>query len=213
MPYNDDELNKALNGGRGPSTGYNEQNYNNAGPGYWPGQSSVYDGTSNSVPPSGTSGGVPPNGTSNEMVFDETLKPYSGLPESYRDRLLSFLMPQLENSVGNIEGNIDDYTQNALGTYNQQFNQYIKDEIPRQVGNLANRGVLSSSVAENTLSQTYSDAARKSAGKGYETAMEAAKLKTEIPKTLGELLQYGQYSEDPTVMSGILADLLSGMMP
>jgi hypothetical protein len=154
-------------------------------------------------------------GTTNEMVFPkgEDVKPYSGLPESYRDTLLSFVMPQLQSGVQNMEGNIDDYTQNALGTYNQQFNQYINDEIPTQIRGLAKRGVLSSSVAENTLSQTYSDALRKSSGMGYQTAMEAAKMKTQIPQTVGQLLQYGQYSEDPTVMYRTLASLLSGMMP
>ena len=100
----------------------------------------------------------------NEMIFPkgEEVKPYSGLPKSYRYQLLGFMMPQLQSSVQGMEGNIDDYTQNALGTYNQQFNQYIGNEIPKQVRDLAKRGVLSSSVAENTLSQTYSDAARKS---------------------------------------------------
>ena len=155
------------------------------------------------------------NPTTNEMIFPkgEDVKPYSGLPESYRDTLLSFAMPQLQSSVGNMEGNIDDFTGAALGTYRQEFNQYIQDMIPKQLRDLAKRGVLSSSVAENTLSQTYSDALRKSSGMGYETAMEAARMKTEIPKTVGDLLQYGQYSEDPTVMYKTLAGLLANMMP
>ena len=156
-----------------------------------------------------------PAPASPDMVFPkgEEVKPYSGLPESYRDQLLGFLMPQVQSGVANMETNIDDYTQNALGTYRQEFDRYIGDEIPRQVRNLANRGILDSSVAENTLSQTYSDALRKSSGMGYQTAMEAAKLKTNIPSSIGQLLNYGQYSEDPTVMYRTLAGLLSNMMP
>ena len=163
------------------------------------------------TPPIGPGSGTP----SDTFMFPkgEEVKPYSGLPESYRDQLLGFVMPQLQSGVQNMEGNIDDYTQNALGTYRQEFNQYIGDEIPRQIRNLAKRGVLDSSVAENTLSQTYSDAARRSSGMGYQTAMEAAKLKTQIPQTIGGLLGYGQYSEDPTVMYRTLAGLLQGMMP
>ena len=151
----------------------------------------------------------------NEFVFPkgEDVKPYSGLPESYRDTLLSFVMPQLQSGVQNMEGNIDDYTNNALGTYRQEFNNYVGSEIPKQIRNLSQRGILDSSVAENTLSQTYSDALRKSSGMGYQTAMEAAKMKTNIPSSIGQLLQYGQYSEDPTVMYRTLASLLSGMMP
>ena len=155
-----------------------------------------------------------PNQT-NEFVFPtgEEVKPYSGLPETYRDTLLSFVMPQLQSSVGNMESNIDDYTQNALGTYRQEFDNYINNAIPKQIRNLAKRGILDSSVAENTLSQTYSDALRKSSGLGYNTAMEAAKMKTAIPQSIGQLLGYGQYSEDPTVMYRTLASLLAGEMP
>ena len=154
-------------------------------------------------------------GTTNEFVFPtgEQVKPYSGLPESYRDQLLGFMMPQLQSGVQNMEGNIDDYTQNALGTYRNEFNQYINEAIPKQLRNLSKRGILNSSVAENSLSQTYSDALRKSSGMGYNTAMEAAKMKANIPQSIGSLLQYGQYSEDPTVMYKTLAGLLAAQMP
>lgn len=153
--------------------------------------------------------------TTNEFVFPagEEVKPYSGLPSSYRDTLLSFVMPQLQSSVENLPQNIDQYTGQALGAYRQEFNNYINDAIPKQLRNLAKRGVLNSSVAENTLSQTYSDALRKSSGMGYQTAMQAAQMKTQIPQTVGQLLTYGQYSEDPTVMYRTLASLLAAQMP
>jgi hypothetical protein len=153
--------------------------------------------------------------TSNEFIFPkgEDVKPYSGLPEGYRDQLLSFAMPQLEESVTNLPQNIDAYTQNALSTYRQELDRSLKEMMPREIGKLANRGILNSSMSENVLSQTYSDAARKSAGMGYNTLMEAAKMKTQIPQTVGQLLQYGQYSEDPTVMYRTLASLLANMMP
>ncbi len=152
--------------------------------------------------------------TTNEFIFPtgEQAQPYSGLPPGYRDQLLSFVMPQLQQSVTGMEGNIDEYTQNALGTYRQEFDQYIKGAIPTQIRNLAKRGILSSSVAENTLSQTYSDALRRSSGMGYETAMEAARMKTQIPQTIGGLLGYGQYSADPTVMYRTIAALLANEM-
>jgi hypothetical protein len=154
-------------------------------------------------------------GTTNEFVFPtgEEVQPYSGLPPEYRDQLLGFLMPQLQQGVENYEGNIDQYTQSALGTYRQEFDRYIKDEIPKQIGNLAKRGVLNSSVAENALGRTYSDAATASSGRGYQTAMEAAKLKAQAPQTLGQLLGYGQYSADPTVMYSLLARLIAGEQP
>jgi len=48
---------------------------------------------------------------------------------------------------------------------------------------------------------------------GYNMAMEAAKMKANIPQSIGSLLQYGQYSEDPTVMYKTLAGLLAAQMP
>jgi hypothetical protein len=161
------------------------------------------------------SGSTTTPGTTNEFVFPtgEEVAPYSGLPEEYRDMLLGFVMPNLQTGIENLPQNIDTYTQNALSTYRQELNSALDELIPQQIGKLANRGILNSSMAENILSQTISEAARKSAGMGYQTMLEAAKMKTEIPKTLGDLLQYGQYSEDPTVMYRVLASLLAGLMP
>ena len=141
-----------------------------------------------------------------EMPTD--VMPYSGLPESYRDTLLSFVMPQLQDSVANMPKNIDDYTQNALGSYRQEFDRMIKEMLPKQIGRLANRGILNSSVASDTMSKAVSDMASESASKGYETAMKSALLKVGIPDTLAGLLQYGQSSQDPTVMYRTMADLL-----
>jgi hypothetical protein len=169
----------------------------------------------NATPPWWESMPTQPTGPTNSpMMFPkgEDVKPYSGLPEGYRDQLLGFAMPQLEESVTNLPGNIDDFTNNALKTYRQELDLAMKDMLPRQIGNLANRGILDSTVASNTLSQTVSDASRRSAGMGYQTAMEAAKMKASIPQTIGQLLQYGQSSQDPTVMYRTIAALLANEM-
>ena len=144
-----------------------------------------------------------------EMPTD--IMPYSGLPKSYRDQLLGFVMPQLQQGVENMPRNINQYTNEALGTYQQQLQNSLKTMIPRQINQLANRGVLDSSVASDTLSQTISQAATQSATKGYETAMQAALMKANIPTTLSGLLQYGQSSQDPTVMYQTMAQLLASL--
>lgn len=150
---------------------------------------------------------------SNEFIFPrgEDVKPYSGLPEGYRDQLLRFVMPQLQSSVTDFSSNVDTFSNNALGTYKQELQNYLKEIIPKQVGNLANRGILSSTVAENTLSDTFSKAATQSATKGYQTAQRAAELKLQLPTTLAGMLQYGMSSQDPTVMYRTLADLLASI--
>jgi len=133
------------------------------------------------------------------------------LPESYRDRLLSFVMPNLQNQVTNLPANIDKYTESAIGGYRQELDRILKDILPKQIGNLANRGILDSSVASDVLSKTVSEVATASASKGYETAMNAALMKAQIPNTLAGLLQYGQSYQDPTVMYRTMAQLIASL--
>lgn len=147
----------------------------------------------------------------NEFMFPSDKYPYSGLPESYRDQLLSFVMPQLRGSVENYSSNIDDFTQQALGSYRQEFDKMIKDILPREINQLANRGILSSTVASDTLGRATSEAARASATKGYETGMQAALMRANIPNTLAGLLQYGQSTQDPSVMYRTMAQLLASL--
>jgi hypothetical protein len=147
----------------------------------------------------------------NQFTLPDNIYPYSGLPESYRDQLLGFVMPQLQQSVTNMPGNIDQFTNDALGGYRQQLDRSLKEMIPQQINQLANRGVLDSSVASDTLSKTISQAATQSATKGYQTSMEAARMKTQIPTTLAGILQLGQSSQDPTVMYRTMADLLANL--
>jgi hypothetical protein len=120
-------------------------------------------------------------------------------------------MPQLQSGVENMSGNIDEFTNQALGSYQQQLQSSLKTMIPNQINQLANRGILNSSVASDTLSQTMSRAATQSATKGYETAMQSALMKANIPTTLAGLLQYGQSSQDPTVMYRTMAQLLASL--
>jgi len=81
---------------------------------------------------------------------------------------------------------------------------------------------MSSTMGENVMGNVYSAAAIDASNKGYETAMQAALLKANMPTTLAGIGQLGQtttssgsdYSrtEDPTRMYVVMADLLKGMM-
>jgi len=168
--------------------------------------------TVDAPPGTGTTVNAPPGADeTSTFMLPEDKYPYSGLPESYRDQLLSFVMPRLQTSVTNMPQNIDNFTNQALGTYRQELQNALKEMIPNVINNLAKRGILSSSVAENTLAQTASKAATQSATKGYETAMQAALMKNNIPNTLAGLLQYGQYSQDPSVMYRTMANILASL--
>lgn len=142
---------------------------------------------------------------------------YSGLPMNYRDQLLQSLMPTLNNSVVNMESNIDKYTQEALASYEQERQNAIRTGLPAAISNLANRGIINSSQGNEILAKVLSDAATAASDKGYETAMKAALLKANMPTVLSDIANLGKYtsgtsssySSDPTEMYSILANLLA----
>ena len=157
---------------------------------------------------------------------------YSGLPSQYRDQLLAALMPQLNSSVQNMEGNIDQYTNQALGSYQQSMQNALKHNIPAMIQELAKRGIINSTVGGDALGTVGSNAAIDASTKGYETSMQAALLKSQMPTILSQIAQLGQsqtanaasessggstnqsssYQEDPTVMYREMSDLIKAMM-
>ena len=222
----------------------------------------MQDGPENVLPNETSVLGPPAAPPTFEMPTD--IMPYSGLPSGYRDQLMNIVMPQLGQSLGDMSGTVDRFqqqganaytpvdlqgaynqidesTQQALGGFRQQLQNYLKEMIPRDINRLANRGVLSSTVAENMLSDTAARGARDASTKGYETlmaaagqkaalggqaaleasatqsqqryntAMQSALMRNNIPNTLAGLLQYGQSSQDPTVMYRTMAELLASL--
>jgi hypothetical protein len=149
---------------------------------------------------------------------------YSGLPANYQQQLLSALMPQLNSAVTNMPGNIDQYTQNALGSYQQLMNNNLKTNIPKAISEMANRGIINSTEGQKILENVYSAAAKEAGDKGYTTAMQAALLKANMPSVLGQIGELGKtstststgqsssYQADPTVMYRTLADMITAMM-
>lgn len=160
--------------------------------------------------------------------LDPNLKPFSvsasnsqsGLPNQYRDQLLSSLMPQLQDSVTNMGANYDKYTNEALGSYQQMMQNALRKNIPSSIAGMANRGIINSTEGNKILSDTYSNAAIDASNKGYTTAMQSAIGKAGMPSILAQIAQLGNgsnsnsfsYQEDPTVMARAMADLISGMM-
>ena len=119
---------------------------------------------------------------------------FQGLDQQYRDQLLQALIPQLSASVQNMPQNIDQYTGQALGSYQQMMQEALRNNIPKAISGLANRGILNSTEGQNVLGNVQSAAATDAAGKGYETAMQNALLKANMPQTLSQIAGLGQYS-------------------
>jgi hypothetical protein len=139
---------------------------------------------------------------------------YSGLPQTYQDQLLASLMPQLNSAVTNMPGNIDKYTNEALGSYQQMMQNALRQNIPEALRGLANRGILNSTEGQNVLGNVMSTAATDASTKGYTTAMQAALLKANMPTILAQIADLGKSStsQDPTQMYKTMADLIKAMM-
>lgn len=162
--------------------------------------------------------------TGNQIDFPTNLMPttnsnsYSGLPSSYQNQLLSALIPQLNSSISNFNTNVDDYTKQALGSYQQSMEAALRENIPKAIAALANRGILSSTAGNEILADVNSAAATDAANKGYQTAMQAAMFKANWPSVLAQIADLGKTSsststsQDPTEMYKIMASLLAAQM-
>jgi len=130
---------------------------------------------------------------------------YSGLPAQFQNQLLSAIIPQLMSEAGNFNQNVDDYTNNALSGYQQILNNAIKQNIPKELAGLANRGIMSSTAGNNILSDVISNAALDASNKGYTTAMQSAMMKATLPALLTSMAQLGQSStgESTGMSSGL----------
>jgi len=120
---------------------------------------------------------------------------YSGLPAEYRDALLAAIIPQLITSANDASANYDEYTNQALGSYQQTLQNALRENVPAILAKLANRGIINSSEGSGALGTVMGNAAIDASTKGYNTAMQAALAKaTNIPDLLAKIAGLGQYS-------------------
>jgi hypothetical protein len=128
---------------------------------------------------------------------------YSGLPKNFQQQLLSAIIPELISQATNMEQNYDTYTNEALGAYQQAMNNAIRQNIPKAIASLANRGIINSTEGQGVLGNVYSSAAEDAATKGYTAAMQAALGKAGIPAVLAQIAALGQSSEGANQSSSL----------
>lgn len=131
--------------------------------------------------------------TSNQ-ASQQSSQNYSGLPQQYQTSLLNAIIPSLTDAVKNMPQNIDTYTGQALSGYQNQMNTALKQNIPQILNALATRGTLNSTEGQRVLSNIMQGAAIDAGDKGYQTAMQAALLKANMPQILSQIAQLGQSS-------------------
>ena len=123
-------------------------------------------------------------------------KQYSGLPSKWRDYALKTTLPMMGSIMGDLPQYVDQWANQGLMKYQQQLNNAVKTALPGMVNQLANRGVLSSTVASDAIGNMMNKAMQDFAQKGYDTAAKTAQLKFQIPLMAGQLASsLGRYSK------------------
>lgn len=145
---------------------------------------------------------------------DKFSSSWSGLPMERREEILAALVPKLLSSVENYEGNIDKSTQAAQELFQSQTRQGMKGTLKEILNNLASKNVLNSSVGSDAISKGMSNVVRAGADKGYETSMNNAALKAQLPALLANITQLGggSFSSDPLEPYKLLAQYDWNMM-
>lgn len=166
---------------------------------------------------SGQSQGAPentPSGLVDIFQPDKFSSSWSGLPMERREEILAALVPKLLSSVENYEGNIDRSTQAAQELFQSQTRQGMKGTLKEILNNLASKNVLNSSVGSDAISKGMSNVVRAGADKGYETSMNNAALKAQLPALLANITQLGggSFSSDPLEPYKLLAQYDWNMM-
>jgi hypothetical protein len=118
----------------------------------------------------------------------------SGLPEKYQLQILESLIPKLLESVEGYEGNVDKSTQAAQELFESQSRRGMKQDLQGILNSLAGRNMLDSSVASDTIAKGMGDIVQTGAQKGYESQMNNAALKAQLPAMLANIAQLGQSS-------------------
>lgn len=136
----------------------------------------------------------------------------AGLGQEYIDQIMSSVIPQLTSSVEGFEGNVDEFTNQALGLARSTGQDLLSGVLQTNLNSLVGRGMMDSKVAGTALGAATGDVLKNIQNQTMQAGMEGAKLKLGMPDMLAQLAQLGQVSEsaDPSVPDRIIATLFSG---
>jgi len=136
--------------------------------------------------------------------------PYSGLDwdTSYVQDLSADLQTSLANTtaaIAEMPATLEQYYSNLLRTALGQ------EGFQGTIGNLANRNVLSSTVASDALANTAWESTKAVTDKAYDARLQQYKYQLELPSLYTSALDLGKIYEDPSEPYDIMADLLGAM--
>jgi len=121
---------------------------------------------------------------------------FSGLPEAERNKILSAIIPQLINSSSDLSGLADRSTALAGEQARSTGNRLAKESLPDMIQQLSANGTLNSSFGgEDMLSKVLSSITKDAADRSYDAGIQSAAFKQNIPNTLKNIADLGQYSQ------------------
>ena len=132
----------------------------------------------------------------------------TGLPKDYLNQFLGSLMPQFKNSMDNLDSNITGYFNKAKQANADQTQDLLHSVLQTSLNSLASRGMTNSKVASTAIGNATGDVMKNVLNQNLQLGVAEAKARTQLPSSLGQLMQYGQVStaSDP---GGPFRDLLS----
>ena len=136
---------------------------------------------------------------------------YSGLPKDARDLIAGQVPEMLIQSVRDYPGQVDAYETGAMGdlglytklaarAYRNASQQALNQMMPGILNQLAQRNVLKSSAAPDTIAKAAGEVIPLYAQKGYEAAMQEASGRQTIRQTA-----FGARNQYPAILSAVTA--------
>lgn len=123
---------------------------------------------------------------------------YSGLGDDASNTILGATLPGLTETAGNLSTLPQTYSDAALNQYKTQSRDDIEAAIPAVLESMNSKGMVNSSVASDTLSNTLSEIVKSYSEKGYDSVMDSAEMAMEIPEILSGIASLASQSVGET---------------
>jgi len=114
---------------------------------------------------------------------------------NFQSPVTAAIMPDLIRSGQNLQGNVDAMGGRLQDLYaNQMRRAFDPNNFQGLLNRLSNRGVMDSSIAENTLAQAGSMASKAIADKAFESNLAQSQAQLQVPNILAGIAGLGQES-------------------
>ena len=127
---------------------------------------------------------------------------------NWSNPLAAAMQPLLMTSGQNIQGVADNMAQTLQGQYgNMMRNAMAPNQFQGVLNQLANRGVLNSTVGSDALAQAQNAAAQQIANQGYDAMLAQQAAQFKVPEVQGNIAKLAEQSQSTGGSSGASSSL------